>query len=173
VAWAEKLVAANPHLSGGIEFRLQTSPTHIFVGAIEPSERFDASICNPPFHASPQDAAAGTLRKIKNLGLRSPTKEVALNFGGKSTELWCEGGESGFVRRMISQSAERPEQCLWFTTLVSKRGSLPAIYRALTAAHALDVRTIAMAQGQKQSRLVAWTYLTPAQHTLAREKRAK
>ena len=59
---------------------------------------------------------------------------------------------------MILQSAERSHQFLWFTTLVSKRSSLPAIHQAMTAARAVDVRTIGMSQGQKQSRIVAWTF---------------
>ncbi len=163
IDWARKLIAANRGLTGKIECRLQPTAAHIFEGVIEPSERFTASMCNPPFHASPQEAAAESFRKVKNLGSLARKEEVVLNFGGKSTELWCEGGEAGFVRRMILQSAQRREQFLWFTTLVSKRGSLPAIYRTLKTTQAEDVRTIAMAQGQKQSRLVAWTYLTAAQ----------
>jgi len=116
--------------------------------------------------AVPCIAARGRDRKSsqgEKSWLLARNEDVVLNFGGKSTELWCEGGEAGFVRRMILQSAQRREQCLWFTTLVSKRGSLPAIYRALKAAQAADVRTIAMAQGQKQSRIVAWTFFTAAQ----------
>lgn len=163
IDWARKLIAANRGVIGKIECRLQPNAVNIFEGVIERSEKFAASMCNPPFHASPQEAAAGSLRKVKNLGSLAVKEEVILNFGGKSTELWCDGGEAGFVRRMILQSAQRREQFLWFTTLVSKRGSLPAIYRALKAAQAEDVRTIAMGQGQKQSRLVAWTYLTAPQ----------
>jgi 23S rRNA (adenine1618-N6)-methyltransferase len=60
---------------------------------------------------------------------------------------------------MIFQSTRFSRQFLWFTALVSKRGSLPAIYGALDAVKAVDVRTIPMAQGQKQSRMVAWTFL--------------
>jgi 23S rRNA (adenine1618-N6)-methyltransferase len=160
VEWARGLIAANQILTGNMECRLQLSRAHIFEGVTHPLEHFDATMCNPPFHASAQEAAAGTLRKLKNLGGATGRKAV-LNFGGKSTELWCDGGEAGFVRRMITQSAKRPRQFLWFTTLVSKRGSLPEIYRTLTGVGATDVRTIAMAQGQKQSRMVAWTFLNP------------
>lgn len=172
MTWAQKLISGNPSLAKNVECRLQRSPAQIFENVVKSSEKFDASISNPPFHASAQEAAAGTLRKIKNLGSdRKP--DVVLNFGGKSTELWCEGGEAGFVRRMIAQSVPRRDQILWFTTLVSKRGSLPAIYHALTAARASDVRTIAMGQGQKQSRIVAWTFLSVAQRNLWRSDRLK
>jgi 23S rRNA (adenine1618-N6)-methyltransferase len=84
-----------------------------------------------------------------------------LNFGGRGAELWCEGGEAGFIRRMAAESARLPAQVLWFTSLVSSSASLPAVRRALHQAGAREVRTVAMAQGQKQSRFVAWTFLAP------------
>ena len=163
---AKKIVAANLLLTGKIECRLQSSAAEIFNGIVRPGERFDLTVCNPPFHASAKEASAGTLRKLRNLGAGSDGKigKPVLNFGGQNHELWCPGGESAFVRRMIAQSVPLGDRCRWFTTLVSKRGSLPAIYYALKVARATDVRTIAMSQGQKHSRLVAWTFLTPEQH---------
>jgi 23S rRNA (adenine1618-N6)-methyltransferase len=161
---AQKIVTANTVLSGQIECRLQPSPSDIFNGIVRSGERFDLTVCNPPFHASAKEAAEGTLRKLRNLGNGAKVEKPVLNFGGRSNELWCPGGESAFVRRMIAQSAPLGDRCRWFTTLVSKRGSLPAIYHALKQVRATDVRTIAMSQGQKHSRLVAWTFLTPEQH---------
>jgi len=58
-------------------------------------------------------------------------KIPVLNFGGQSMELCCEGGEEAFVCRMIKESARLPGSCLWFTTLISKSSSLPAVYRAI------------------------------------------
>jgi len=160
VDWARRLVASNPALVEKIEIRLQLSSNSIFENVVRADETFALSICNPPFHASPEEAAAGTLRKLRNLG-EKPTTKAVLNFGGRSNELWCRGGETAFVRRMIKESAARPELCGWFTSLVSKRGSLTAIYRELTRWRAREVRTINMYAGQKQSRLVAWTFLLP------------
>lgn len=162
IEWARRIIAANPGLEEKIECRLQSASDAVFKNVVGRDELFALSICNPPFHASPEQAAAGTLRKLKNLGANPGTKAV-LNFGGRANELWCQGGETAFVRRMIVESIARPELCVWFTTLVSKRGSLPAIYRDLSKARAQEVRTIEMFAGQKQSRLVAWTFLPPAQ----------
>jgi len=47
---------------------------------------------------------------------------------------------------------------MWFTSLVSKAENLEHIEVALKKVHVVDSRIIAMAQGQKQSRLVAWTF---------------
>ena len=169
---ARKIVAANPVLVGKIECRLQPSPSDIFNGIVRTGERFELTVCNPPFHASAKEAAAGTLRKLRNLGNGGKIEKPVLNFGGRNNELWCPGGESAFVRRMIAQSVPLGERCRWFTTLVSKRGSLPAIYQALKTARAMEVRTIAMSQGQKHSRLVAWTFLTSEQHANWRSTQA-
>ncbi len=61
---------------------------------------------------------------------------------------------------MILESALFPQQCFWFSTLVSKSSNLPAVYGSLQKVKALDVKTIEMAQGNKTSRIVAWTFLT-------------
>lgn len=58
-----------------------------------------------------------------------------------------------------------------FTTLVSKATTLPAIYRALKAAGVYGYRTIEMTQGQKKSRIVAWTFLNERQQQAWRSER--
>ncbi len=155
--WARQIVRINRNIADLIECRLQTSPLSCFAGVVAHGEVFDASMCNPPFHASAEEAAAGSLRKRRNLGLR--TTAPALNFGGQAGELWCPGGELGFIERMIAESAARPYLCRWFTTLVSKSQHLPRLRRAVKAARAADVRVVEMAQGQKKSRILAWTFL--------------
>lgn len=158
LAAAARTIAANPTLRDSVELRRQTDPLQVFRGIVRAGERFDLAICNPPFHASATEAAAGTRRKLRNL---AAGKKVALtrNFGGTNTELWCIGGERAFVRRMIAESAEFRSAVGWFTTLVAKSENLPDIQRALARAQPAEVRTIPMAQGQKQSRIVAWRFL--------------
>ncbi len=169
LAVAQGIVDANG-LSQVIELRLQTAPS-IFRGLLQEGESFDLSMCNPPFHASSEDAQAGSQRKWTNLGRGGAGKAPpTLNFGGKAGELWCEGGEAAFVRRLIEESREIPATCLWFTTLLSKASNLPGVLRALKQAQAKDQRILPMAQGQKQSRIVAWTfYSTEARAAWAQE----
>jgi 23S rRNA (adenine1618-N6)-methyltransferase len=59
---------------------------------------------------------------------------------------------------MIEQSALIPERCRWFTSLVSKSANLPPLRAALVKVAATEVRVIEMAQGQKKSRVLAWTF---------------
>ena len=156
--WAKKIVAANPSVAGLIECRLQPSPLACFEGVVKAGETFDLSMCNPPFHASAEAAAEGNQRKRRNLGGRGASKTPVLNFGGQAGELWCEGGELAFIRRMIIESARRPNLCRWFTTLVSKSTHVPPLVHALEDVSAADVRTLEMTHGQKQSRILAWTF---------------
>jgi 23S rRNA (adenine1618-N6)-methyltransferase len=152
---AQRILDANPNLSDAIELRLQTAKQAIFNGIVHAGERFDITLCNPPFHASLAESCAGTQRKWKNLG-RQGRGKAALNFGGQGAELWCQGGESTFVCRMIAESAALDSR--WFTSLISKSDSLPAVYRALKQAGVKEFRTIPMSQGNKQSRFVAWRF---------------
>ena len=152
-ASARKIVQGNT-LSEAIVIKLQTAPLHIFKGVLDNEEPIDISICNPPFHASPEEAKAGSQKKQRNLGLKSSK----LNFGGKANELWCSGGELNFIIRMIQESKEVKKQCRLFSSLVSKAENLPSIYAELKKIKAQDIKTIEMAQGHKKSRLVAWTF---------------
>ncbi len=167
LANAQAILDANPALAQKITLRLQSSPNAIFSNVVRDDDWFDLSMCNPPFHASLKEAREGTQRKWQNLG----KENASLNFGGQDAELWCPGGELAFIQRMIKESANIPTRCFWFTTLVSKSASLPGIYAALKIAKVHEHKTIAMSQGQKQSRLVAWTFLNPVQQAAWRKLR--
>ncbi|MBA3815837.1 MAG: 23S rRNA (adenine(1618)-N(6))-methyltransferase RlmF [Parachlamydiaceae bacterium] len=150
---AEEIVKQN-NLDDTIEIRLQKSSLNIFQGMIETEERYDISMCNPPFHSSSDEAKSAATRKNKNLGI----KTKALNFGGKSNELWCPGGEVAFITQMIKESVHI--HCKWFTALVSKSSSLPSLFKELDKIKPTQVKTLEMGQGQKISRIIAWTFLS-------------
>ena len=157
LTWAQRLVGA-ARLEDRITLRLQAFPDRIFEGITRPDERFDACLCNPPFHDSREEAEQGTLRKLRNLARRKVSHSV-LNFGGRDNELWCAGGEVAFIRRMISESAQRPFLCRWYTTLVAKSLHLPALQAELDRARPRHRRLIEMRQGQKISRILAWSFV--------------
>lgn len=154
---AKKILDANPEAASAVELRRQPDPGRIFHGILGKDERFDLTISNPPFHSSLEEARAGSRRKWRNLGVDTGSSPLR-NFGGQSMELVYEGGELGFIERLIRESAQAAEQCACFTTLVSRDSHLPRIYELLERAEASDAITIDMAQGQKKSRIVAWTF---------------
>lgn len=160
LAHAKQIVDSNPSLRKQVTLKKQNDPTQIISNIITDNQRVDFSICNPPFHSSAQQASQAAQRKLSNLKIIK--KE--LNFGGKATELWCPGGEASFIKLMIKQSAKKSKNCLWYTTLVSKKDNLEAIYAHLKNVAANKIETIEMKQGHKITRIVAWSFCTKEEH---------
>ena len=158
----KKIIEKNPKLIDAISLQLQTEPRFIFKNIMESEDKFAFTICNPPFHNSKEEATKVALRKVNNLSTNKTTTPT-LNFGGQNAELWCPGGELGFITQMIYESAKYPMHCLWYTTLVSKQAHLNSLYKTLNKVNAANISTIDMAQGQKTSRILAWTFLTEKQ----------
>jgi 23S rRNA (adenine1618-N6)-methyltransferase len=156
------IIEKNPHLNEVISLQQQVNSRYIFKDIIQPEDKFAFTICNPPFHDSKEEAAKSAARKVSNL-TNQKTVNPILNFGGQNNELWCEGGELAFITQMIFESVKYPKQCFWFTTLVSKKDHLKSIYKTLNKVEAATIKTIEMNQGQKISRLVAWTFLSENQ----------
>lgn len=152
-------ISSNPLLKEKVTIRHQPKIHKIFKNIIFEDDFFDVTVCNPPFHASAAEANESSQRKVKNLKISA--EKPILNFGGQSNELWCEGGEEAFVQQMIAESKFFAKQCFWFTSLISKQSNLKRAYQALDRIGVEEFKTIPMGQGNKSSRLVAWTFLDP------------
>ena len=152
---AEKIIDKN-ELDKVIELRLQKDSLQIFKGVLNEHDRFSVSIFNPPFYKSETDALEATMQKLK--GLNREDAKVVRNFSGTQNELWYKGGEKAFIHNYLYESALFKTQCVWFTTLVSKKDLVKGMYASLKKLGATDIKTITMGQGNKVSRIVAWTF---------------
>jgi len=163
------IVARNPGLEERIKLRLQSDNSHIFEGVIKEGEFYDVSVCNPPFHASLEEALKGSQKKVANLNRNrqkrsvegtggSLKSETVLNFGGQKAELWCKGGEIRFLRKMLKESKRFAPQCKWFTSLVSKSENLKPVLKLLAKLGAVEIKEIEMQQGNKVTRVLAWRF---------------
>ncbi len=152
---AQQIIDKNK-LTKEISLRYQPDGSHILKGVLSVSDRFDAVLCNPPFHDSDEAASTATKRKLKGLGKGG---EFLRNFGGINNELWCKGGEKTFINTYIYESSLFKKQCRWFSTLVSKKENVRPIKVLLKKFKATEVKTISMHQGNKITRIVAWTFL--------------
>ncbi|ALO34999.1 23S rRNA methyltransferase [Colwellia sp. MT41] len=158
---AKQIISADKTLNQAISCRLQPNSNHIFNGIIAEDEFYHLTLCNPPFHRSLAEASQGTRRKWQNLNKAStPSKKQTekLNFGGQKAELWCPGGELAFIDKMIKESKNYQQQVLWFTCLVSKKEHLSKLKFYLKKAQVKQIKVIKMAQGQKISRFIAWSF---------------
>ena len=171
LANVNKIIANNTGLQGQIDCRLQADKDCIFHGIIQANEYFTFTLSNPPFHRSQQEASQGSIKKQQNLMKAAKGKEQqksvkTLNFGGQNAELWCEGGEVKFIRNMIRDSKAFRSQVLWFTSLVSKKDSLSALKLSLKKAKVSQIKILKMVQGQKVTRVICWSFLSPSAQQL-------
>lgn len=155
---ARKILESNPDLKENIQLKLQPETDLIFKNILSKEAKFTFTMCNPPFHESEEDAMLGNRRKNNNLR-KKKIQNPKLNFGGQHSELWCEGGEMAFIKKMINESIQFSSQVLWFTSLVSKKDNLHQLTTLLKNLKMPEFKTIDMAQGQKISRILAWTFI--------------
>lgn len=163
ISSAQTIIENNPQLKNRIRLLLQKNKNSIFKGIILTEDRFTFTLSNPPFHSSEAEAMEGNLRKTRNLKLHK-SNGPKLNFGGKSNELWTEGGELQFIKNMIDESRSFSKNCLWFTTLVSKQNHLPILIAQLERTNIANYKVLEMGQGQKKSRILAWTFQDKNEH---------
>ncbi len=151
-----QLIIDNNNLSNQISLKLQDRSDTIFSESIFDRQQFAASICNPPFYSSQYEAVEANARKLKGLGIETTQR----NFSGNQNELWYKGGEKAFLHNYLYQSSLFKTSCFWYTTLVSKKGNIESMIASLNKLGATNIKNIPMHQGNKVSRIVAWTFLT-------------
>jgi len=154
---AKANISLTKSLKNKIEIRHQENKSFLFKNVIQTGEQFDFTVCNPPFHTSKEDALKGSQKKLNNLGREFDKEQVALNFEGQANELWCNGGEALFIKRLIKESILFKNQVKVFSTLVSKTDSLANIDKLLKKAKASSY-VIPMDLGNKKSRIVLWWF---------------
>ena len=152
---AEKIIKKN-NLSEVIKLVQQKDATQILKGIFDSDTKFSAAMCNPPFFKSQEEAMLANARKLEGLG----NTEKSRNFSGKQQELWYKGGEKAFIHTYAYESAQFKTNCFWYTTLVSKKENAESLLPSLKKMGATVVKTIPMHQGNKVTRVVAWTFLT-------------
>ena len=150
-----KNILVKNELENQIKFRFQKDKTHIFHGVLEPTDKFAVTLCNPPFYNSLAEAKQQNMRK--NRGLETNT--VERNFAGIENELSYKGGEKAFLHTYLYESSQFKKHSFWYTTLVSKKENVQSMYTSLEKLGATIIKTLPMHQGNKVSRIVAWTFL--------------
>lgn len=157
---AQKIIDEN-NLGNAIELRHQKDYQHILKGILKPSDKFTASVCNPPFYKSQADALEATKTKLKGLG--KGNDKLVRNFSGTPKELCYAGGEKAFLHNYLYESSQYKQQCYWYTSLVSNVSHVRSMEASLKKLGATEFQVLDMIQGNKVSRVVAWSFLTKAE----------
>jgi len=153
-----QIILKKNKLTEAIQLKHQKDSTHIFNGILSETDKFSASMCNPPFYRSQQDAMEANARKLEGLG--NNNMATSRNFSGKQQELWYKGGEKAFIHTYLYESSMFKTQCFWYSTLVSKKENAESMLSSLKKLGATEIKTIPMHQGNKVTRIVAWTFLS-------------
>ncbi|CAE7288415.1 rlmF [Symbiodinium sp. CCMP2592] len=154
---AEDVLSANS-LSSRITLRRQADPKQILKGVLRRGESLAFTICNPPFHETLDHAEQAATMKWKRLS-RGKQLSNKKNYQGQEVELCCEGGEVGFVLRLVEESARQRFRlaCLWFSSLLSRQSSMKPIHQRLGELGAKR-RRFEICQGRNVKWVIAWSF---------------
>ncbi|QTD37494.1 23S rRNA (adenine(1618)-N(6))-methyltransferase RlmF [Polaribacter batillariae] len=136
-----------------IELRQQFDENHILKGIIEDGDSFSATMCNPPFYKSAEEAQGANKRKNRNLG-----NNAVRNFSGNNNELWYVGGEKAFLHNYLYESSLYKTSSKWFTSLVSKKENVESLEKSSKKLGATTFKVIPLNQGNKVTRIVCWRF---------------
>lgn len=141
------------NLYANIKLRQQFDEQHILKGILEDGDAFTATMCNPPFYKSPEEARGANRRKTRNLG-----NSAVRNFSGSNNELWYVGGEKSFLHNYLYESSLHKKVSKWFTSLVSKKENVASLEISAKKLGALEFKVIPLNQGNKVTRIVCWRF---------------
>jgi 23S rRNA (adenine1618-N6)-methyltransferase len=150
--YAQDIIDDN-NLDAHIQLRQQFDEQQILKGVLEDNDSFSATMCNPPFYKSAEEAQGANRRKSRNLG-----NNAIRNFSGTNNELWYKGGEKDFLHNYLSESSLFSTKSKWFTSLVSKKENVESLEKSSKKLGALEFKVIPMNQGNKVTRIVAWRF---------------
>ncbi|CAJ2502095.1 Uu.00g049480.m01.CDS01 [Anthostomella pinea] len=149
LAYARKNVAFNHYQSRiRVVDRVVTDPL-VPLDALG-IERIDFVMTNPPFYTS--DSELQDLAKQK---ARPPNSACS----GAPVEMVCEGGEVGFVQRIMDESMVLGERVRWYTSMLGKRSSLETLVGMLHKRGILNYAVTTFVQGNKTRRwALGWSF---------------
>ena len=142
------------NLDANIKLRQQFNEQQILKGVLEEGDSFSATMCNPPFYKSAEEAQGANRRKTRNLG-----NNAVRNFSGNNNELWYVGGEKAFLHNYLYESSLFKEKSKWFTSLVSKKDNIESLEKSSKKLGAIDFKVIPMSQGNKVTRIACWRFV--------------
>lgn len=116
-------------------------------------EQLDFTMTNPPFYSSRQDFLASA----KGNGAENAATSVVCT--GADNEMICEGGDVGFVLRILEESLVLRERVQWYTAMLSQLSSLHQIVAKLKEHGISNFAATSLQPGRKTKRwAVAWSF---------------
>ncbi|KAI1822288.1 hypothetical protein F4861DRAFT_409491 [Xylaria intraflava] len=112
----------------------------------------DFVMVNPPFYASATEMLGLATHKSQ------PPHGACT---GAPIEMVCDGGEVGFVKRMIDESLALKDKVQWYTAMLGKQSSLEVLVDVLKKHEINNFAVTTFIQGSKTRRwAIGWSFLT-------------
>lgn len=109
-------------------------------------------ICNPPFFSSADEV----VKSQNRTGKRKPPK--SLNSGSSSELVFADGGELGFVKKILSESVQLQDKIQIFSTMLGCKKNLQKFLDELSAKSIKSYTTTEFVQGKTMRWGVAWSF---------------
>jgi 23S rRNA (adenine1618-N6)-methyltransferase len=146
---AQRNVDANK-LSERIELT-QTTPSDPLIPLDKLGvSRLDFVMCNPPFYSSEEDMSRAYY------GKELPPSAVCT---GSTNEMICEGGDVGFVSRILAESLVLRERVQWYSSMLGRLASAQQLVAKLREHCITNFAVTNLKAGHKTRRwAVAWSF---------------
>ncbi len=130
----------------------------------------DFTMCNPPFYASVEEMQSSMLHDGQELSKPVVTQPktappAAVCTGSVNEMVYTDGGDAGFVLRIVRESIELQQEpsafapTCWFSSMVGKRASLAIIVARLKELNITNWAVTTLRAGQRTRRwAVAWSF---------------
>ena len=129
------------------------------------TEQFSFCMCNPPFF----DVEEGEKRFLYNnpdnliqnhflkdlMGNRSAPTSATI---ASANEMFYEGGEVGFIGKIVQESLIYKKQIRIFTSMIGKRNSIAPLKMLLSGLQDVQFNVYKLSQGKTQRWVIAWTF---------------
>ncbi|KAI1266978.1 hypothetical protein F5Y18DRAFT_353511 [Xylariaceae sp. FL1019] len=111
----------------------------------------DFVMVNPPFYTSDEELASLAAQKSK------PPSTACT---GAPNEMVCDGGEVGFIQRMLRESLVTTNRVQWYTAMLGKQSSLEILVDNLKELNIDNYAITTFIQGTKTRRwAIAWSFI--------------
>ena len=150
IAYAKKNIDLNESVASRIRL-VERTPEACLIPLDELGmDRIDFVMTNPPFYTSESELEALATRKS-----RPPWSACT----GAVNEMVCDGGEIGFIRRVVEESLALRNRVQWYTSMVGKQSSLEVVVELLREHGVENYAVTQFVQGTKTRRwAIGWSF---------------
>ncbi|RCI01687.1 hypothetical protein CU098_007428 [Rhizopus stolonifer] len=146
LSYATKNVEKNC-LQDRIQLEYNRDPNKIFL--LEKDISYAFCMCNPPFYSSQEEIERGLANK---------ELEPSAVCTGNQDEMITEGGEYGFVKRMILESLELKTKVRWYTSMIGLKRTIRPLIRVLNDQGITNYIVTRFTQGKTVRWALGWSF---------------